>query len=308
LVQFAMALVNVVSVKLLNNPTLFNNPFEFQITFECSAPGIKGELDWKLVYVGSAGDSTHDQNLDCVSVGPVAIGKSEFVFEAPAPDPSRIPVKDLMDVTAILLSCSYLDKEFIRIGYYVNIDYGDNKDLNENPPDTPVIDKLVRNVLQDKPLVTRYQIPWSDDPQLLQQQALLEQQELEQKVQAELLDQEFKDVDEKPPSTPATEPSAVSFAPSSNAQLDQSGHLSSSSSGSSKTVPSEMSDNNDDTVEDEDEDVEIDLEGDEEGDEDEELEGDDGNEDAQISTPEKPLADSPSTVPESKDFNMMDEL
>ena len=34
--------------------------------------------------------------------------------------------QDLMEVTVILLTCSYLEQEFIRIGYYVNNDYGDN--------------------------------------------------------------------------------------------------------------------------------------------------------------------------------------
>jgi len=288
-----MALVNVVSVKLLNNPTQFSNPFDFQITFECSAPGIKGELDWKLVYVGSAGDSTHDQNLDSVSVGPVAIGKSEFVFEAPAPDPSRIPVKDLMDVTAILLSCSYLDKEFIRIGYYVNIDYGDNKELNENPPEVPVVDKLVRNVLQDKPLVTRFQIPWSDDAQELQKQALLEHQELEMKVQEHLEHDdnfESKEPEEskKPSDSSLSSKLDSSSSSSSPASFASPVEHSAQAAQSSMSV-AEVSDSNDDNIEDEDgedEDVEIDLEGDEEVD-DEELE-DDENEDAQVRVPEKP--------------------
>jgi chemotaxis protein histidine kinase CheA len=51
------------------------------------------------------------------------LGANKFIFDCPAPDASRIPQSDLMEVTVILLTCSYRDAEFIRIGYYVNNDY-----------------------------------------------------------------------------------------------------------------------------------------------------------------------------------------
>lgn len=55
--------------------------------------------------------------------GPVSLGANKFIFDCPAPDASRIPQSDLMEVTVILLTCSYRESEFIRIGYYVNNDY-----------------------------------------------------------------------------------------------------------------------------------------------------------------------------------------
>jgi hypothetical protein len=36
-----MSLVNILNVEVLDNPTAFTNPFQFQITFESVAPGIK---------------------------------------------------------------------------------------------------------------------------------------------------------------------------------------------------------------------------------------------------------------------------
>lgn len=30
-----MALVNIINVSVLDNPTAFSNPFQFEITFEC---------------------------------------------------------------------------------------------------------------------------------------------------------------------------------------------------------------------------------------------------------------------------------
>ena len=75
------------------------------------------------MYVGSAEDEKYDQELDSVLVGPVVVGKNKFVFQAPAPDHSLIPSKDVMEVTVLLLTASYKDREFIRVGYYVNNDY-----------------------------------------------------------------------------------------------------------------------------------------------------------------------------------------
>ena len=60
----------------------------------------------------------------------------------------------------ILLSCFYRDREFIRVGYYVSNEY-DCAELNEEPPETPIYERLVRNILADRPRVTRYQIDWS---------------------------------------------------------------------------------------------------------------------------------------------------
>ena len=39
------------------------------------------DLEWKLVYVGSAESSNYDQVLDSVLVGPVGKGVSKFIFE-----------------------------------------------------------------------------------------------------------------------------------------------------------------------------------------------------------------------------------
>lgn len=159
-----MARVVVTNVEVLDNPSKFTNPFQFEVIFDCIAPGITGELEWKLIYVGSAEDDKYDQELDSILVGPVEVGTNKFVFQAPAPDPSHIPEKDLLEVTVILLTCSYLDQEFIRIGYYVNNDYGDNKLLSENPPTKPSVNDIWRHILADQPRVTRIQINWNERP------------------------------------------------------------------------------------------------------------------------------------------------
>ena len=73
-----------------------------------------------------------------------------------------MPVNDIVGVTAILLTCSYKDsQEFLRVGYYVNVEY-DSPELNENPPAQPIIERLHRHILAEKPSVTKFQIDWDD--------------------------------------------------------------------------------------------------------------------------------------------------
>jgi histone chaperone ASF1 len=81
---------------------------------------LEDDLEWKVLYVGSAEDTTHDQVLDEILVGPVPVGVSKFVLQADAPDISQIPEGDILGVTVVLVTCSYREKEFVRVGFYVN--------------------------------------------------------------------------------------------------------------------------------------------------------------------------------------------
>lgn len=140
---------------------MFFNPFQFEITFEC-IEDLTDDLEWKIIYVGSAESEEFDQVLDTVFVGPVPEGRHMFVFQANAPDPSKIPVADAVGVTVVLLTCSYRGKEFVRVGYYVNNEYTD-AELKENPPSVPQFDKLQRNILATDPRITKFKIDWGDD-------------------------------------------------------------------------------------------------------------------------------------------------
>lgn len=157
-----MAAINVLQVLPdTNQPVPFTAPFAFSIEYEC-LQALQDDLEWKMIYVGSAEDEAHDQVLETAEVGPVVQGTFKFVFESDAPDPAKIPVDDLIGVTVILLTCSYKGKEFIRIGYYVNVEYADEQ-LKENPPDTPVVSALYRTILADHPRVTRFPVDFDSD-------------------------------------------------------------------------------------------------------------------------------------------------
>ncbi|KAK7546591.1 histone chaperone asf1 [Phyllosticta citricarpa] len=156
-----MSVVSLLNVSVLNNPAPFDAKYEFEITFEC-VEQLKSDLEWKLTYVGSATSSDYDQELDSLLVGPIPVGVNKFVFEADPPNLQRIPNNEILGVTVILLSCSYDKREFVRVGYYVNNEYTDEA-LNAEPPSKPVIEKVRRNILAEKPRVTRFAIKWDSD-------------------------------------------------------------------------------------------------------------------------------------------------
>ncbi|XP_065904756.1 histone chaperone asf1b-B-like [Dysidea avara] len=153
-----MAKVQVTDVTVLDNPSPFVNPFQFEITFDCTE-NLPEDLEWKIIYVGSASTEEYDQVLDSVLVGPIPMGSHKFVFQANCPDVSKIPPEDVLGVTVVLLTCSYRDHEFVRIGYYVNNEYTD-PELNENPPAQPLFQQIQRNILASNPRVTKFKITW----------------------------------------------------------------------------------------------------------------------------------------------------
>lgn len=104
-------------------------------------------------------------------------------FKTDPPNPAKIPAQDAIGATVLLLTCSYLSREFIRVGYYVNNDYtqeflrpihqaqleqlqasGEQIDLANPPavvyPAEPQFEHMVRSILADKPRVTRFPISW----------------------------------------------------------------------------------------------------------------------------------------------------
>ena len=101
-----MALVNIINIGVLNNPSSFNTDFQFEIQFEC-LQSLPEDLDWELTYVGDPESNQRDQVLDEISVGPVVAGMHKFILTTPPPNPSLIRNEDLIGVTAILITCKF---------------------------------------------------------------------------------------------------------------------------------------------------------------------------------------------------------
>jgi len=162
-----MAKVNISSVRVVGpNPSpTFSDPFRFEITLECFE-SLPDDIEFKLIYVGSAESDEHDQMLDSVLVGPLPEGRLKFEFVANAPDPKKIPAQEAVGVTVALLSCSYRDQTFVKIGYFVKNYYID-PELCENPPTEPQFEKLHREIVTDEPRVTKFIIKWDDERDII---------------------------------------------------------------------------------------------------------------------------------------------
>jgi histone chaperone ASF1 len=91
--------------------------------FLCLRRIVSLDLEWSVTYVGSASSEKLDQILDCVSIGPVAAGLNSFVFEVPSPNTDKIPKDEWLGLSVILVECTYREKLFFRIGYYVENEY-----------------------------------------------------------------------------------------------------------------------------------------------------------------------------------------
>lgn len=122
-------------------------------------PLIMGsDLEWRLIYVSSPGREDLDQELDNCLVGPIPAGVNSFEFEGSPLNPSIIPPEDVLGVAALILTGSYNEQEFVRVGYYQNTEYED-EELKENPPKNIAVERLMRDI-NTKPRVTRFQIKW----------------------------------------------------------------------------------------------------------------------------------------------------
>lgn len=156
-----MAAISVTNVAVLNNPAPFSTRFHIEVALNCLS-SLSSDLEWKLIYIGSSEDEAYDQVLDTVLLGPLRPGSLRFLLDSPAPNPALIPAEELLGITAILLTCSFRDQEFVKVGFYVNNEYIDDK-LIECPPEVPDTTKIQRCVLTEKPRVTRFLIDWRED-------------------------------------------------------------------------------------------------------------------------------------------------
>lgn len=111
--------VRLLQVKVNNPLDKFDSGLSFEVSFEVITPVEDVALEWSVVYIGS-GHEIDDQVLDSVDTPMNTAGIFAFTLEVDPPNPSLIRKKDLLGVTAMLIKCTYLNREFIRVGYFVN--------------------------------------------------------------------------------------------------------------------------------------------------------------------------------------------
>ena len=133
----------------------------------CLPAWLLTDLEWRIVYVGSAASSAYDQELEDALVGPVPAGRNRFAMVASAPDLAKIPADDRLGMAALLVLCSYKGLEFVRVGYLVNNMLTPAAEA-EGITDAAALEPrhLQRTILADHPRVTTVEIDWLGDGSL----------------------------------------------------------------------------------------------------------------------------------------------
>lgn len=130
---------------------------------------------------------------------------NKFVLQADAPAVNKLPENDILGVTVVLVTCSYKEREFVRVGYYVNNEYTGEYDPEVGPPSLAKgLDMALvqRQILADKPRVTKFSIPWGKEDENVNIQ---QQQQHQTEVQQQMLQDKLMMEVAGTPSTAATE-------------------------------------------------------------------------------------------------------
>ena len=155
-----MASIQLKEVELQSpNPALYTAPFIFRIAVDVLE---KLDEDMEVCFVWVTGpNALEDQKLAELFVGPLQQGTCEFIAEVPAPRWELIPDYDILADALLLVSLRYSDKEFLRVGYWVDVAYVNDTD-NSVPPQTTSIERIART-LCNHPTVHTTTINWDND-------------------------------------------------------------------------------------------------------------------------------------------------
>lgn len=155
-----MSALTITHVELASNPTALEADIVMDVMFE-TFQRIESGLSFQLLYVGSADDVSKDQILDTVEMKPLDKGNYQFRLVSPGPNPSLIPKEDVRGVTVLLFSGLLNGKEFIRYGYYVNVDYRSEALAMVYKDQPHCYRDMDKTILDKDPIVSKFAIGWN---------------------------------------------------------------------------------------------------------------------------------------------------
>lgn len=95
---------------------------KFSLVFDCTEL-ISNDVEFNIIYSGDPEVDEYDQILCEELVGPIPAGKVGFELETNVVDFDKIPPESLFGVTSLILVGKYNDQEFLRAGFFVNVEY-----------------------------------------------------------------------------------------------------------------------------------------------------------------------------------------
>jgi len=97
-------------------------------------------------------------SLLCPKVWIISEGRQMFEMTVQSPDFTKVPSKDILGVTVMMITAMYRRQEFFRCSYFVYNNYAD--DVAPNNKSTLEIDKVIRSILIKEPRIRINEILW----------------------------------------------------------------------------------------------------------------------------------------------------
>jgi len=149
--------IEILGINVIKNPLKLNEMFYFQILFELREI-LSENLDVRFVYVQSPTTKDGDDELDVYAIPANRIGKFKVNFLVASPTFYLESLIDVFGITLLLIQFTYLTREFMRIGYYVNNEICGPVERDSKSNLFLKINYIERNILKDQPRITKFSI------------------------------------------------------------------------------------------------------------------------------------------------------
>lgn len=155
-------MIEVTSVKVLQKTENFLHPFKFELVFTNEEFISNNELEWRIIYGGSAKSQNFDQVLFAESFGPFQSGEHNITLCSSSVDPHKLPAEEFQkDPSGVLFLLGYFRRrQIFQVGFYVFCDLpeDDIKRLEEGDIDINTLDfnAVNRRVLEGHPVQISY--------------------------------------------------------------------------------------------------------------------------------------------------------
>lgn len=118
-----MSKVNVTNILISDQAEPFLENIKLEVFIDTLEP-LPLPVEWKVIYVGCAEDSSYDQILGSQLLNLDKIGDSSFQWIVDSPNPQLIPtLDDLLGASALMICAFYKNQEFFRCSYFVYNNY-----------------------------------------------------------------------------------------------------------------------------------------------------------------------------------------
>ncbi len=155
-----MTYLNVTNIKFSESTAKPNKPFSLEVKFDC-LKDVKGNIEWKCIYIANSDDTEKDQILDSLHMEALEYGTMMFEWEIPAPNYKLLDSEfDIFDTSALMIIVSFDKKEFFRCSYLLGHFY-ESEQNKENEPENVDWTDIKRKINLEKPIIKMNDIDWN---------------------------------------------------------------------------------------------------------------------------------------------------